>query len=168
MKRQIIISIIFLLPILAMAHGEHHENLENAHKDSIANGENNYHRDELLRKINKSYTNSIKQIFQEKCYNCHSNQTKYPWYYPIPGIRQLIDHDIKDALEHLDFTNDFPFAGHGTPKEDLEELIEVVDEDSMPPWQYLIMHRDHKLSSDEKNDIILWAESSLNLLSAQK
>ena len=77
----------------------------------------------------------------------------------------MMNHDIEEAKEHMDMTKGFPFAGHGTPKEDLEALKETVKLSSMPPWQYKLMHWDSGLTSEEKKIVNQWINESLNKLS---
>lgn len=114
--------------------------------------------------INKEYDSEIKSIFLQKCFSCHSTKTSYPWYYELPGVRQLIESDIKEALTHLDLTEGFPFVGHGTPDEDLEAIRETISNGDMPPLKYLLMHWNHKIDASEKKKIMDWTESSLKVL----
>ena len=73
----------------------------------------------------------------------------------------MMNHDIEEAKEHMDMTKGFPFAGHGIPKEDLEALKETVKEDSMPPWQYKLMHWDSSLTNEEKKIVNQWINESI-------
>lgn len=118
--------------------------------------------------INEIYKRDVKPIFQKKCFDCHSQTTKYPWYYKLPGAKQLIDGDIKEAKEHLDFSNDFPFGGHGVPVEDLEALGEVAKENSMPPFRYRILHSGSGLSEEDRRIILEWVDRSQKILKEQK
>ena len=117
-----------------------------------------------LEKINALYRSSVKPIFQQKCMDCHSDQTKYPWYYRIPGLKQLLDKDIREGLEHLDISNDFPFGGHGSPQEDLEGIREVVENNSMPIFRYQVMHWKSRLTEEEKRTILNWVDRSEAIL----
>src|SRR5947207_1276617 len=92
------------------------------------------------------YLTTIKPIFEEKCFNCHSNQTRYPWYYKFPIIKTLIDQDIENARDHIDMSTDFPFQGHGTPREVLQAIRRVVRKGIMPPFLYRLGHWDSKLT----------------------
>ena len=118
----------------------------------------------ILRQINFAYQSGIKSIFEQKCYNCHGNQTNFPWYSKIPGFKQFIENDIANAKKHLDMINDFPFGGHGTPFEDLKSLTTIVLDDSMPPMIYKIAHEGSSLNEDEKLKILAWIDSSRKLL----
>ncbi|MBK9294171.1 MAG: heme-binding domain-containing protein [Oligoflexia bacterium] len=110
--------------------------------------------------INEFYKDKVKPIFQKKCFDCHSQNTQYPWYYKIPGAKQLIDDDLKKAKEHLDFSNDFPFGGHGTPNEDLDAIEDVTKDNSMPPFRYWILRWDSRILYEEKRIILEWVNRS--------
>ncbi len=87
--------------------------------------------------INKLYIKTVKPIFKKSCFDCHGNTTNYPWYYKVPGVKQLIDSDIKESKKHLDFSKDFPFISHETPLKDLDAIGKSVNNNSMPPFRYL-------------------------------
>lgn len=120
--------------------------------------------EEQLKAINKNYLNSVKAIFKRSCFDCHSSTTNFPWYSNLPGAKQLIQSDIKEAKAHMDKSEDFPFKGHGSPKEDLEAIKKAVVDGSMPPFRYRVMHPGSKLSADEIKAIQEWVDSSLKLL----
>lgn len=84
--------------------------------------------------INESYIASVKPIFKNSCFDCHSSSTYYPWYSKVPGAKHLIESDISEAKEHLDMGADFPFKGHGSPKEDLEAI-----DTSTPAGELMLM-----------------------------
>lgn len=114
--------------------------------------------------INKEYKVKIKPIFKRSCFDCHSNKTNFPWYYKIPGVKQLIDSDIKEAKTHLDFSKDYPFISHGSPVNDLESISKSLKKGSMPPSQYLWLHSNSKLSNKEIKIIQDWIKRSLERL----
>ncbi len=114
--------------------------------------------------IISSYKKSVEPIFKGKCFNCHSAQTSYPWYYQIPGVNILINSHIKDGRKHLDLQNGYPFQGHGTPQEDLNEIEKVVKTGSMPPKYYQLFHGNSSLSKKESIIILDWVKSSTKTL----
>jgi uncharacterized membrane protein len=111
-----------------------------------------------LLSLNESYRKTVKPIFQKKCFDCHSRYTHQPWYYQLPGVKQLIDHDVREAREDLDMSEDFPFLGKGTPTDYLDVLQDVIKDGSMPPWRYRILHRDSKLTNEDRVLIQEWIE----------
>jgi hypothetical protein len=120
------------------------------------------------RAINELYLKNIKPIFQKSCFDCHSDQTFFPWYYTFPPAKWLIDRDIAEAKMHLDLSNDFPFKGHGTMAEDLEAIKEDIEEGEMPPFSYLLMHGEARLSATDKKAILAWIQESARILNAKK
>ncbi len=116
------------------------------------------------KKINEQYLKDIKPIFEAKCFNCHSSTTNYPFYYKIPGVRTMIDKDIKEAKSHIDFSKDFPFISHETPLNDLKSLKKIALEGGMPPLRYIVAHWDSKLSDKDKKVILKWTENAIELL----
>lgn len=55
----------------------------------------------FIFRINQEYLKTVKPIFQKSCFDCHGNTTVYPWYYKVPGVKQLIDNDI-DEVKQVD------------------------------------------------------------------
>lgn len=119
-----------------------------------------------LNVINNRYLRDVRPIFKRACFNCHSEQVRYPSYYVIPGVRQLIDWDIREAREHMDMNADFPFKGHGTPLKDLKAILEEVKEGGMPPIYYKVLHWKERLTDDEALIIQRWATEGIKLLPA--
>ncbi|DAB27918.1 MAG: hypothetical protein A2513_09160 [Sulfurimonas sp. RIFOXYD12_FULL_33_39] len=150
-------SILLSLPIILLAHEENNANV--VKKD--INVDKNL---PLYEVINSSYIAKIKPILEKKCFDCHSDATKFPWYYKIPGFKQMIDYDIKKAKKHIDMSKDFPFISHNTPLKDLESLRDVVIENDMPPLRYIIAHWDARLTKSEREAIVKWSEESMSKL----
>jgi len=121
-------------------------------------------RNDVLQKINNDYLNRVKPIFKKKCFNCHSRFTAFPWYYKLPGIKNLIDYDIKEGKQHIDMSNDFPFGGHGEPIQDLESLKKIGEQGGMPPFRYIISNWEARLSKEDQQRIIEWTKKSIELL----
>ncbi|MBI5178583.1 MAG: heme-binding domain-containing protein [Nitrospinae bacterium] len=114
--------------------------------------------------IGARYAAEIEPVFKRVCFDCHSSKNRYPWYYAIPGAKQLIDYDIRESREHLDMDKGYPFKSHATMREDLEEIAKTVRKNKMPPWRYRIFHREEALTEAERDKIVTWAEESLKQL----
>lgn len=119
---------------------------------------------EALARINADYLQSVKAIFQKSCFDCHSASTRYPWYAGLPIAKGMIESDVREAKEHLDLTADFPFGGHGTPREDLEAIGKEVAEGEMPPFRYRLLHWKNGLSPTDRQAIQEWVQRSLALI----
>ncbi|MCK5442645.1 MAG: heme-binding domain-containing protein [Maribacter sp.] len=99
----------------------------------------------------------IKKLLESSCYNCHSNNTKYPWYNDIAPISYWLANHIKEGKGHLNFSE---WEGYSSKKKDhkLEEVIEVMDEEVMPLREYTWTHKEAKLLNDQRSSIIEWAK----------
>ncbi len=152
---------IFIIPIILFGHGgEKHEKTLALPK--IIEVQKNTK--DIYSKINTKYLKDIKPIFESKCFDCHRNQTKYPWYFKLPVVSSIMEKDIKKAKEHLDFSNDFPFISHETPKKDLVSILETLKKKTMPPLKYTIIHSESKVTDQEIKKIEAWVENSLQKL----
>ncbi len=90
-----------------------------------------------------------KELFMRACADCHSNETKWPWYSSIAPISWLVTYDVKEGREH------FNVSMWGIQeKNDGEEAVKSVKEGEMPPFAYLLAHPEARLSESEKRDLI--------------
>lgn len=174
--KTLLLAIGIIIPVLVFAHGkeehpekqtekkEHQEERKESHQDVDQTGQMKQVMKSQIESINKNYQANVKGIFKEKCIDCHGTPEQYPWYYQVPGIKQIMDYDIREAKEHLEISNDFPFEGHGTPLSDLKTVKETVEKNSMPPFSYRIVHPNSRLSAKDKEIILRWIDQSMNRL----
>lgn len=95
-------------------------------------------------------------VLQRSCYDCHSNNTVYPWYSNIQPIAWFLANHVKDGKEELNFSI---FASY-TPKKAVHKLDEVIGETregEMPLSSYTLIHRNAILSDQEIKMIDEWA-----------
>ncbi|MCB9360486.1 MAG: heme-binding domain-containing protein [Flavobacteriales bacterium] len=97
----------------------------------------------------------IAAIIKTSCYDCHSFETKYPWYTNISPIAWWVKHHINEGREELNFSEWGTFK-EKRKKHKLEECIEMVEENEMPLESYLITHSDSKLSDSQKTELLKW------------
>ena len=167
MKLKFFVLFIFYVSVQAWAHGPEKHN-DGKSKDMSGKEALKEPTEVQIKKINAFYIKTIKPIFKRKCLNCHGNAEKLPWYASVPGSKQLVEHDIEEAKEHMDMSQDIPFSGHGNLKEDLESLTKTIDKGSMPPWQYMLMHWKSGLDKNEKTTIKKWIKESQKILTESK
>ncbi|MAE07420.1 MAG: cytochrome C [Bacteroidetes bacterium] len=106
---------------------------------------------------NSDIPKDVKMILKNSCYDCHSNETHYPWYSYVVPVSFLVSRDIIAGREELNFSNWEDYKK--TEKaEILDEISEYVSDGKMPMKIYTLIHRDAVLSDDEKEIIVVWAE----------
>lgn len=109
-------------------------------------------------------SDTIETILQNSCYDCHSNQTHYPWYTQIQPIGFWLNSHVDEGKEELNFSE---FATYKKKKQlhKLDECVEMIEENEMPLSSYTIVHQEAKLTNEQKNLLINWAKNSKQLLS---
>jgi Haem-binding domain len=95
----------------------------------------------------------VKAVLRRACYDCHSNETVWPWYSRFAPISWMISRDVHEGRSELNFSTWDQY----TAEEQLKKLKDSwgeVEEGGMPPWYYLSVHRDAALSSADR--ALLW------------
>ena len=117
-----------------------------------------------VSKINPPVTGEIKasenvmQILKNSCYDCHSNEVRWPWYSNIAPASWLVVHDVNEAREHMNFS-EWQFYSADDKEDNIEDIGEEIEDGEMPLWYYLILHNDARLSDNDKKTIKSWVES---------
>jgi hypothetical protein len=91
-----------------------------------------------------------REAAQQACFDCHSNETVWPWYANVAPISWLIQRDVDEGREYLNFSD----WGSGREGEESHELHEVMEEGEMPPAPYLLLHAEARLTDAERNQLI--------------
>jgi len=110
--------------------------------------------------ISKTYaiSDEVHVIFRNKCYDCHSNNTSYPWYTYVQPIGWWMAAHIYEGKEHLDFS-EFKTYPPKKAKHKLEELYDAVNEGWMPLETYLWMHHDAEITPADRDAINAWLKT---------
>ena len=101
----------------------------------------------------------VKDYFKQACYDCHSNQTKYPWYTNVSPVSHWIKGHITHARENLNFSEWSTQYDDSGKSHKINETIEEIESGHMPPKSYKWMHPEAKFSDDQKNEVITWLKS---------
>jgi len=102
--------------------------------------------------INQIPENVLKDL-KVACYDCHSNNTVYPWYSNIQPVAWWLNRHIENGKRRLNFDETLS-------SKDYEEIIEVIEENEMPLFSYTLIHRDAKLDDAQQKSIIDWASQA--------
>jgi len=106
---------------------------------------------------------TIQKKLQESCYDCHSNNTKYPWYNRIQPFGWLLENHIKEGKEKLNFS-DFGSYSKRRQKSKLKSIADQIEDGKMPLSSYSMVHQDAMLSEDEKKEVLDWVDTMINNL----
>jgi len=99
----------------------------------------------------------VLEVLRGSCYDCHSNETVWPWYSRVAPVSWRIADHVREAREHLNFSE-----WQGLPQEDrdhaLEEIWEEVEKGAMPLSDYLRMHPESVLTDPQRETLRRWTE----------
>lgn len=108
----------------------------------------------------------VKAILQTSCYDCHSNNTKYPWYSYIQPVRMFMDNHIKEGKENLNFSE---FGSYSKRKQEnkLDEIVKQIKSGEMPLASYTIIHKNAILTQENKGVLVKWIERTRDSISSK-
>ena len=97
----------------------------------------------------------VMTLLRRSCYDCHSNETVWPWYSRIAPISWLLASDVSEGREHLNFSRweELPFERRAKK---LRETADAISEGEMPPFYYLPTHPRAWLEDREKATLLNW------------
>ncbi|HXE63326.1 MAG TPA: heme-binding domain-containing protein [Bryobacteraceae bacterium] len=95
-------------------------------------------------------------LVKRACYNCHSNETVWPWYSSLAPVSWLTERDVNQGRSHLNFSE------WNDPMNQPDDVVEEVAAGNMPPWFYLPLHPEAKLTQEERTALLQGLRKSLN------
>jgi hypothetical protein len=110
--------------------------------------------------------NNVNLILRKACYDCHSNNTIYPWYSNIQPVYFWLNHHINEGKDEINFDE---FAGYRLRRQykKMEEIIDQLNENEMPLSSYTIIHKNAILTNEEKTAITSWASLVMDSMKAK-
>jgi hypothetical protein len=151
MLRKIFLFLLFAFIVIQFIHP----------KPNKASGDQPNH-------IGKRFTipGDVKIILGKACNDCHSNNTRYPWYSNIQPVDWWLTNHIKEGKAHLNF-DEYTNRSLRYQYHKMEETVELVKKGEMPLDSYTWIHKDAILTEDEKSKLIGWAESIMDTMKAK-
>ena len=101
---------------------------------------------------------NIQTILKTSCYDCHSNNTIYPWYASVQPVAWWMNNHIEEGKKEINF-NEFASYNLRRQYKKLGEIIEQLKEDEMPLDSYRLIHRYAVLSEPKKLSLLNWAQA---------
>ena len=110
-----------------------------------------------------SVPKNVQYVLQAACYDCHSNHTNYPWYNYVQPTAWILANHIKHGKRDLNFSD---FGSYSTRKQQskLKAIADQIKDGEMPLYSYTIIHKNARLSKEEKELIIDWAQNAQDSL----
>lgn len=101
---------------------------------------------------------NVKQILKESCFDCHTDVTRYPWYFNVTPVNYWIADHIEHGKDELNFSN---WADYSLKRKEhkMEEVWEEVKEKEMPLDSYTWTHGDANLTDEQIEALVAWAKT---------
>ena len=100
----------------------------------------------------------VKALMKRACYDCHSNNTNYPWYTEIQPVGWWLASHVNDGKKHLNFSEFATYSVKRTVSK-LEQISETVSQQAMPLPSYTWGHPEARLTPAEITLLTDWAET---------
>ena len=97
-------------------------------------------------------------IFKRACDDCHSNETKWPWYSNVAPVSWFVIDHVNHGRRHLNFSDWARYQGREAD-EVLDDIAKEVKSGSMPLGSYLPLHPEAKLTPRDRTTIVEWVQA---------
>jgi len=100
----------------------------------------------------------VVSVLRRACYDCHSNQTVWPWYSRVAPVSWVIAHDVNEGRAELNFSTWDQLSTEKQAKA-MKESWKEVAEGEMPTWYYVVLHPEARLSANDQSVLQAWSDS---------
>ena len=109
---------------------------------------------------------NVEAILRTSCYDCHSNNTDYPWYSNIQPVGIFMKNHINEGKENLNF-NEYGNYSKRKQNSKLKAINKQIELNEMPLASYTLIHKNAILSSSQKQEVMNWIEKTSDSLSSK-
>jgi hypothetical protein len=102
---------------------------------------------------------AVQAIVARSCVDCHTNDTRWPWYSGVAPISWFVIGHVNDGRRVLNFS-DWSTHGQRAPGPPLDKVCKEVQSGGMPLSSYLLIHQDARLSPDDISVLCAWANQA--------
>jgi hypothetical protein len=101
----------------------------------------------------------LRDVLRRACYDCHSNETIWPWYASVAPVSWLVAWDVNSGRDHLNFST-WNRLSEADQRHAFEEIQEEVEDGSMPLPIYLPLHPEARLTAADRAAIEAWVKAA--------
>jgi len=105
----------------------------------------------------------VMTTLRRSCWDCHSNETEWPWYAYVAPMSLRVAQHVRSGRRHVNFTEWDSYDAEEL-EEAYEDIAEEMEKGGMPLSDYLLIHREAKLTQAERDRIASWADAARELL----
>jgi heme-binding protein len=111
----------------------------------------------------KAMTPDVRAILDRSCRDCHSNDTRWPWYSHIAPVSWILLQEVHDARDRMNYSN---WTSYDSDDQDkfLNGMCKLTTKGRMPLPSYLWVHRDARLSDADVKTLCAWSDKMRDTL----
>jgi len=100
----------------------------------------------------------VKAVFERSCNDCHSSQTRWPWYSRVAPVSWIVAHDVHEARKQMNFSE---WSTYPQKRRDqkLEAICEQLMNGDMPDGKYALIHRSARPTQQQREAVCTWVDS---------
>ncbi len=108
---------------------------------------------------------NVSAMFRAACYDCHSDETHWPWYSHVAPISWQVVQDVNDGRDQLNLS-EWPDDTKRSWKK-MENMSDEIDQGSMPLKKYTLIHKDARLTEAQRNELTQWLDDEVDTLKSE-
>ena len=105
----------------------------------------------------------VMSTLRHACFDCHSDETRWPWYAALPIASHLIERDVTEGRGQLNLSRWTQYNAFDRA-DMLDKICQRISNGAMPPWQYRVMHSDARLSRTDIRALCEWSQQEAERL----
>ena len=100
----------------------------------------------------------VRRTLEQACYDCHSNNTRYPWYASVQPVAWLLAYDVRGGKRHLNFSQFGTYPAKNATRK-LGAIVEEVRQGDMPLAIFTWLHPEARLTAEQRTQLTAWADT---------
>lgn len=108
----------------------------------------------------------VAALFHAACYDCHSDETRWPWYSYVAPMSWQIAQDVNHGRRHVNLS-EWPADKPDLARKKIEDMSDEIDDGDMPLGKYTLIHKDARLTSQQRDKLTQWLNAQASVLKSK-
>ena len=108
----------------------------------------------------------VAAMFRAACYDCHSHETRWPWYSYVAPMSWQIADDVNRGRRHVNLS-EWPADNPDLARKKIEDMSDEIDDGDMPMKKYTLIHKDARLTSQQRDTLTQWLNAQASALKSK-
>ena len=105
----------------------------------------------------------VAAMFHAACYDCHSDETRWPWYSRVAPMSWQVAQDVNDGRRHINLS-EWPTDNPDLARKKIQHMSDEIDDGDMPLKKYTLIHKDARLTAEQRDTLTQWLDTQSSTL----